>query len=135
MAAPYLQTLNLNHGYHYFTPEPEGSVLVSYVLEFPDGHTETGRFPDRSISPRLMYHRHYILADFLGSAGPERQKSIRTAFARNLCRRSGAERVTLSLVRHSLSSMEQVQAGMRLDDSSTYTEEPLGTFTSGELQP
>lgn len=137
VAAPYLQTVNLNHGYHYFTPEPEGSVVVSYTLEFTDGRTETGRFPDRSITPRLMYHRHYILADMLGAAGPEQQKAVRTAFARNLCRRSGAERVTLSLVRHSLSSMEQVLAGMPLDDSSTYTEEPLGTFSflAGELQP
>lgn len=133
IAAPYLQTLNLNHGYHFFAPDPAGSSIVSYVLEFPDGRTEAGRFPNREIFPRLLYHRHFMLSEFLGGADPGRQKSIRQAYARNLCKRTGASKVTLSLVLHSLATRDQVLAGVKLDDPSSYSEEPLGTFAVNEL--
>ena len=33
---PYVQLLFLNHGYHYFAPEPGSSTLVAYVLEMPE---------------------------------------------------------------------------------------------------
>lgn len=133
IAAPYLQTLNLNHGYHFFAPDPAGSAIVSYVLEFKDGRTMSGRFPNRSIQPRLLYHRHFMLSEFLAGAPPAQQKLIRQTFARHLVRKYGAEKVTLSLIAHALSSMDKVKAGVKLDDPSNYSEEPLGTFSASEL--
>lgn len=133
IAAPYLQTLNLNHGYHFFAPDPAGSAIVSYVLEYPDGRTESGQFPNREIYPRLLYHRHFMLSEFLGGADPVRQKSIRQSYARNLCRRTGASKVTLSLISHALPTRDQILAGVPLNDPTSFSEEPLGTFTADEL--
>jgi hypothetical protein len=42
---PYVQILFLNHGYHYFAPEPGNSTLVAYVLDMPDGRQVRGGFP------------------------------------------------------------------------------------------
>lgn len=132
-ASPYLQTLNLNHGYHFFAPDPGGSALVSYVLEYPDGRSETGRFPNREIFPRLLYHRHFMLSEYLANSDPRQHAVICRSYARNLCRRTGASKVTLSLVSHGLASRDQVLQGVSLDHPESYSEEPLGTFVAEEL--
>jgi hypothetical protein len=126
----YVQLLFLNHGYHYFAPEPGNSTLVAYVLEMPDGRRETGKIPNRGIRPRLLYHRHFMLTEFLASSDgfpPAVRTELVRAMARELCREHGARRVTLSKVTHRLPTMEWVRAGGTLDDN--YTEEPLGTFS------
>ena len=48
---PYIELLYLNHGYHFFAPEPEESTLVAYEAERPDGTVIRGRIPDPEISP------------------------------------------------------------------------------------
>jgi hypothetical protein len=55
------------------------------------------------------------------------------AMARELCREHHARRVTLTRVTHRLPTMEFVRAGGALDDPESYTEEPLGTFSSDKL--
>jgi hypothetical protein len=136
VVGPYVQVLYLNHGYHYFAPEPGVSTLVGYVLEMPDGRVETGRIPNRGIRPRLLYHRHFMLTEMLGSGdalAPSVKSELVRSMARALCRQSGARRVTLSQVTHRLPSMEFIRAGGALDDPRSYTEEPLGTFSCDEL--
>jgi hypothetical protein len=126
----YVQLLFLNHGYHYFAPEPGNSTLVAYVLEMPDGKRETGRIPNRGIRPRLLYHRHFMLTEFLAASEnypPAVRTELLRAMARELCHEHGALRVTLSKVSHRLPTMERIRAGGTLDDN--YTEEPLGTFS------
>jgi hypothetical protein len=126
----YVQILFLNHGYHYFAPEPGNSTLVAYVLEMPDGGRETGKIPNRGIWPRLLYHRHFMLTEFLSSSdgfAPAVRTELVQAMARELCREHGARRVTLSKVTHRLPTMEWIRAGGTLNDN--YTEEPLGTFS------
>jgi len=126
----------LNHGYHYFAPEPGSSTLVAYVLEMPDGSRQTGRIPNRDIHPRLFYHRHFMLTECLASddLSPSVRKELVRAMARELCREHGARRVTLSRITHRLPrSMEFVRVGGALDDPESYTEEPLETFSSDEL--
>jgi hypothetical protein len=67
VAEPYLQALYLNHGYRFFAPNPGPGQIVRYELEMPDGTTREGHFPDRhNLSPRLYYHRHLILAAYIG---------------------------------------------------------------------
>ena len=131
----YDQILFLNHGYHYFAPEPGNSSLVAYVLEMPDGSLQTGRIPNRDIWPRLLYHRHFMLTEALASddLSPPVRKELVLAMARELRREYHARRVTLSRVTHRLPTMEFVRAGGALDDPESYTEEPLGTFSSDEL--
>lgn len=133
LAGRYLQTLYLNHGWHYFSPEPGRATLLSYTLEFPDGTTETGRLPNRGIQPRLLYHRYFMLTEFLGNSPPERQPLWHQAYARQLCRENGAERVWLSRVYHDLPLAERILAGGTMDDPEFFTEETIGVFESSEL--
>jgi len=132
--SPYLQTLYLNHGFHYFAPQPGSSNLVSWTVTRKDGSTQSGRFPNFDIKPRLCYHRHFMLSEFLGNSPPELQAVIARGFARNLCREYDAESVSLSTVRHDLPSPERVRAGGLLTDSDLYEEQPLGFFTREELR-
>jgi hypothetical protein len=132
--APYLQGLYLNHGFHYFAPQPGSSNLVSWTVSRKDGTSVSGRFPNFDIKPRLLYHRHFMLSEFLGNADPELQPTIARGFARNLCREYDGESVSVSTVRHDLSSMERIRAGGKLNDGDLYEEQPLGTFQRDELQ-
>ncbi|MEY3459666.1 MAG: hypothetical protein RL215_2823 [Planctomycetota bacterium] len=132
--APYLQALYLNHGFHYFAPEPGSSNLVSWSVTCEDGRVVSGRFPNFDIFPRLMYHRHFMLSEVLGNSSPELQPDIVRGFARNLLREHGGKTVSLSAIRHELSSMARVRAGGKLTDPDLYTEQPFGTFTREDLQ-
>jgi hypothetical protein len=126
----YDQALFLNHGYHYFAPEPGDSALLGYVLEMPDGSLQTGRIPNRKMRPRLFYHRHFMLTESLASDdfSPKVRSELVRAMASELCREHGARSVTLSRVSHQLPTMEFVRAGGALDDPEKYSEEPLGRF-------
>lgn len=128
VARPYLQLLYLNHGYHYFAPEPAESTLLSYTVEFADGSTLVGQIPNRQIRPRLLYHRHFMLTEFLNFPPPDEQKVWHRSYARHLCQKYEAARVSLSQVTHFLPQMRAVRAGAKLDDPASYAEEPLGTF-------
>jgi hypothetical protein len=134
LLSPYLQALYLNHGFHYFAPEPGSSNLVSWSVTRENGSTVSGRFPNFDISPRLMYHRHFMLSEVLGNSSPELQPDIVRGFARNLLREHGGKAVSLSTIRHELSSMARVRAGGKLTDSDLYTEQPFGTYTREDLQ-
>ena len=48
---PYLQFLYLNHGYHFFAPEPGESTLLAFVAHRQDGTVVRGRIPTRSTGP------------------------------------------------------------------------------------
>lgn len=134
LIAPYLQTLYLDHGFRFFVPEPGASTLVLYQLEFADGSSKTGRFPDRSTVPRLFYHRHFMVSEFLGNTEEDFQPFVERAIARNLCRETGAIRVTITRVTHDTPSIEDVRNGMTLQDPSLFTETLLGTYTPEELR-
>jgi hypothetical protein len=129
----YLQALYLNHGWHFFSPEPSRSTLLRYTLEHPDGSTVTRQLPNRTIQPRLLYHRYFMLTEFLGRYPPEQLTIWHETYARQLCRQSGAVRVELSRVYHELPLAERILAGGKLDDPEFFTEEPIGVFESSEL--
>ena len=58
----------LNHGYHFFAPEPAPSTLISFEAERADGTKVAGHFPSRKSIPRLLYHRHFMLTEHLHAA-------------------------------------------------------------------
>jgi hypothetical protein len=64
---PYVQAMFLDHGYAFFAPDPGPSHLVRYKVEFDDGRPAVeGTFPDLATErPRLLYHRHFMLAEQL----------------------------------------------------------------------
>jgi hypothetical protein len=125
---PYLQFFYLNHGYHYFAPEPSQSTLLSFVAERDDGTSLSGRIPDRAIVPRLLYHRHFMLTEHMNGAPPELRERWYGSYARHLGHAYGASKVSLTRQTHYLPTMEMVRRGVRLDDPASYVEQPLGVF-------
>jgi hypothetical protein len=138
---PYLDAAFLNHGYHFFAPEPGPSHLIRYELTFSDGHAESGVFPDPAMhQPRLNYHRHFMLTEFANQlAVSETQQpaldELSRSFARHLMSERDADSATLFLRRHYIPSPMQVQSGTPLDAEELYAERPLGTFLQDEAAP
>lgn len=136
---PYLDAAYLNHGYHFFAPEPGPSHLIRYELVFSDGHMENDVFPDPAEQrPRLNYHRHFMLSEFANRlAVNEAQQStlhaLSRSFARHLMHERGAESATLYLRRHYIPSPQQVREGMALDAEELYAERPLGSFSREDV--
>jgi hypothetical protein len=159
--SPYIDAAFLNHGYFFFAPNPGPAHLVKYRLEFRDGRESVERmFPDLQRHwPRLLYHRHFMLAESLNGrfvppqpppemaadpvarAGWQRSRRsyelLRDSYAEHLRARYGASRVTLTRVEHRLPSpFEVLERGMRLDDPSLYIElsedAPRGPAEGGE---
>jgi hypothetical protein len=129
---PYLDAAYLNHGYHFFGPDPGPSHLVRYVVEKPDGTTVEGVFPNRDEHwPRLLYHRHFMLTERL-AAGPDNDpwiKAFAQSYARHVYTLHGAKSVELFLRRHHMPRPDQVLGGMKLDDPSLYEERELVRYT------
>jgi hypothetical protein len=131
---PYLDAAFLNHGYHFFAPEPGPSHLIRYELTFSDGRVEQGVFPDPAEQkPRLNYHRHFMLSEFANrlAVNDSQQPALHElsrSFARHLMSERDAESATLFLRRHYIPSPQQVREGMTLDAEELYAERPLGTF-------
>lgn len=147
---PYIEALDLRHGYRFFGPEPGPSHLVQYDLTLPDGSHRQDHFPNRAEEkPRLLYHRYFMLSEHLNAmyeewvADKENQappsicrraeeqfRQTAHSFADELLRRSGAKSVHLELVEHRFPSPDEFLAGKRLDDPAYYrTLIDLGTFT------
>lgn len=147
---PYVRAAYLDHGYKFFAPDPGPSHLVRYDVERPDGEHVRGTFPDlKTERPRLLYHRHFMLSEFLAASAPPAdfnpqmqweqqglwpsQRAYAQSYAEHLLARYGGKRVTLELVEHALPSPQQVLAGTKLDDARSYRVRPLGSFAGGGL--
>jgi hypothetical protein len=129
---PYVELLYLNHGYHFFAPEPEESTLVAYEAERPDGTIVHGRIPDRDISPRLLYHRYFMLTEHMRDAPEELRELWYRSYADQIGRQYGASRVALIRQTHLLPSRERIMEGGRLTDPESYEDQPLGDFTCND---
>jgi hypothetical protein len=146
---PYVEFLFLDHGYFFFAPNPGPSHLFRARLEFADGRAPLEiTFPDRNQQrPRLLYHRHFMLAeqlhsDFVPSQPPpeiasDPEQTARWQFARQtyeLRRKSfedhlrstyGASNVVLTRLEHTLYTPGEFEATPKpLDAADTYRELP-----------
>jgi hypothetical protein len=125
---PYLEALYLDHGYHFFAPEPVESTLLAFAATRADGTVVRGRIPDRATRPRLLYHRYFMLTEHMSDA-PEGLRSLwHESYAHHLGRKYGATEVTLIQQTHNLPTMERIRGGGRLTDPESYEDQPLGTF-------
>ena len=62
----YCEFLYLDRGYAFFAPDPGPSHLIQAVVTHPDGSLTETMYPDRhQHRPRLLYHRHFMLSEFL----------------------------------------------------------------------
>ncbi len=125
---PYLEALFLDHGYHFFAPEPEESNLLAFEAQRPDGSVVAGRIPDRATRPRLLYHRYFMLTEHMSKAPEEFRDLWNRSYADHLGHEHGATQVELTQQTHLLSSMERVREGGRLDDPESYEDHFLGSF-------
>ena len=89
---PYLEVLYLNHGYHFFAPEPEESTLLVFEAERADGTVVRGRIPDRATQPRLLYHRYFMLTEHMKDASEELAPHLVRILLRNTSAASMARR-------------------------------------------
>lgn len=130
---PYIDLLYLDHGYRFFAPEPGPSHLVRYELELADGSEREGVFPNLEEHwPRLLYHRHFMLTEFVNSLGefrPDVERAYIRSYARHLLYATGATRVRLFLRRHQIPNPQQILEGVSPTDPRFYEERVLGTFT------
>ena len=63
---PYSQLLYIDRGYAFFAPDPGPSHLIQAAITNPDGQRIEMRYPDLDQQwPRLLYHRHFMLSEFL----------------------------------------------------------------------
>lgn len=150
-ALPYHRVLYLGHAYKFFAPDPGPSHLIEYDIEQADGQHLKGRFPDRREQwPRLLYHRHFMLTEFVGNMEPEitaenmntvtwetaplsePQRVRVAAYADHLLHAHDGRRVTLTLVQHAMPTMDQITRDkVSLLDERSYRRRPLGTYERG----
>ena len=128
IALPYNEALFLNHGYHFFAPDPGASTLISWEIPREGEAPAVGRFPDVSIRPRLLYHRYFMLAENIWAFDEDTERDVLKAYARHFAQQYGSDQISISRVSHSPSSIVRMQAGGRLDDPETFRKEPLGEF-------
>ena len=156
---PYLRAVAIDNGYRFFAPNPAPSHLVRYEIELANGETLGSRFPDPQAHwPRLLYHRHFMLAEALvnltipvseipfsgfDSDADREQFDVERARADALLhsvagyllrQHPGAIRVQLHAVEHAIPSPKELQQGRQLDDPSLYSERLLGVFTPADLR-
>lgn len=128
IALPYNEALFLNHGYHFFAPDPGASTLIAWEVPRDGDAPAVGRFPNVSIRPRLLYHRYFMLAENVWAFDEETQQDMLKAYARHFAHQFGSDRISISRMRHEPSSIIRLQAGGRLDDPETFQKDPLGDF-------
>ena len=87
---PYLGALYLDHGYHFFAPEPAESTLLAYVAEREDGTVVRGRIPDRTTQPRLLYHRYFMLTEHMSDAPEDFEQLWHESYAQHIAREQHA---------------------------------------------
>ncbi len=64
---PYAEFMYLTHGYAFFAPQPGPSHLMEVTIKQGD-QVQTRRYPDLKLDqPRLFYHRHFMLSEFLNN--------------------------------------------------------------------
>lgn len=131
----YLNALSLNHGYHYFAPDPGESLLVEYRGRNADGQLVTGRLPDKAIQPRLLYHRYFMLTESQPRDGDDpRQAALhRQAIRRGIEKHTGLRDLEIVRLRHRLATPRLIRAGLRLDDAGQYDREPFAPPPSPAL--
>ena len=62
----YSQMLYIDRGYAFFAPDPGPSHLIQAAVTDGNGTRVEQMYPDRDQHwPRLLYHRHFMLSEFM----------------------------------------------------------------------
>lgn len=129
--APYVEFAYLNHGYFFFAPEPGPSHLIECRMSLPDDRQVSLVFPDKDKQwPRLLYHRHFMLAEFLHQlhvppfdanlVGDDQRfasdwqaernvfENVRDSMAQHVANKFGAQTASIERLEHRLPSDDEV---------------------------
>jgi hypothetical protein len=157
---PYINFAYLDHGYFYFAPNPGPSHLVRYEVEMGEGEAPVvGVFPElypkrpRIIGtqqPRLLYHRHFMLAESLQAAftppeppddlpdDPELRRAmleswkqrrqsyemLKHSFEGRLSAAHGGRPVKIVRLEHRQPTPVEFREGLEIDDQRLYRDLP-----------
>lgn len=137
----YSDQFYLNHGYHFFGPEPPINHLVRYQVVNDAGEmVAEGEFPNNDQQwPRLFYHRHMMLADqaSLGPGDIDPDQWLRytlRGYARHLLRQHDGAEARIEYVRHSLLFPTQSQRGDDPNDPGMFTSVVSLSETAADLE-
>jgi hypothetical protein len=137
----YLDALYLNHGYHFFAPDPGDGHLIRYwVMDERGGVIKEGEFPNlKDQWPRLRYHRFFMLADQCVVPSPTEEEERRWQeiylrnYARQLLREHGGETVRVQRIVHYPLFRDDALAGRTLTFPETYKTEVEVTQRRADL--
>ena len=139
----YCQFLYLNRGYAFFAPDPGPSHLIQVRVQDAEGHDEEMFYPDVNRQwPRLLYHRYFMLTEYLNEVYRPRIESaseyseeelwvlrnerekydlIRNSYSLHLQSVHGGKQVSLRRIEHLLPRYDLYrQAPRPLNDSTSY---------------
>lgn len=112
----YLNLAYLNHGYNFFAPDPAGTHVIRYQVPQISGEPLEREFPNLQQQwPRLLYHRHMMLAEQTWGMGPESGQH----YADHLSTLHGVP-IKIDLYFHTLLDPQSVIDGRELNEASTY---------------
>ncbi|MCA9140738.1 MAG: hypothetical protein KDB00_28390, partial [Planctomycetales bacterium] len=135
--AGYGQFFHMDRGYAFFAPDPGPSHLIQAASTNADGSIDERMYPDRNDQwPRLLYHRHFMLAEFLNESywppGPpdEMFQSDRSAALLWQQRRGRYEYIRQSMVDHLRRENDDREVAIRrlehgLPGLQDFLEEPI----------
>lgn len=128
--APYIEFAYLHHGYFFFAPEPGPSHLMDCRLKLQDDQQVAVMIPDKKKQwPRLLYHRHFMLSEFLHQLhqvqAMEMFERVRTSMSDHLAAKYDAKSVEIDRVEHILPGQEEYFGqGTPLDSPTLYVTLP-----------
>lgn len=133
IARPYNQALFLNHGYHYFAPNPGASSLLEFETAMGDDVPQLELIPNSdSYFPRLRYHRFFMLAENVWSFGSEARREFIEAYARHFAEKMDTKSISVIAVSHDPAPMRRIIAGGDLRHPTSYLREPVAEFQFSE---
>lgn len=133
----YGQFLYIDRGYAFFAPDPGPSHLIQAAITDQKGNRVEKMIPDLNDQwPRLLYHRHFMLSEYLHSIyqqpGPPEELIQVDRQEAELWRqmRLRYERVRQSIVKHLNEAHPGDQVAIRrvehlIPDLSIYLEQPI----------
>jgi hypothetical protein len=124
----YLDLLYLNHGYHFFAPDPGPGHLIRYeIFDNRGGLIEQAEFPNPKVHwPRLYYHRYFMLADQVGLPSDDEQyrkfwqRKYLEAYAQQLLRQHDGHSIRIRWVAHYSLPPLLAEQGRKLNDPEGY---------------
>jgi hypothetical protein len=161
LLSPYIDFAYLHHGYFFFAPNPGPSHLISARVgsSKPPLQSEEILIPDKKRQwPRLYYHRHFMLSEFLHNLFTPPEKPIeaerdreielqwkesrdmylsaKTSIENHLRTTYGTDALEVKRIEHLLPNDIQVFVEhWRLDDKRLYVELPERLPTDPNAAP